>query len=153
MLEELVHVVDLVVLCVCWLLCVVVSFDCRVFDVMICFGVFGGDMVFSGGRLVFLLGVLDHVLDGVLQPRSPVDGFLVVGLMVLRSLVLGLRVGLRVGLCCLVFHAIVDNADPRFEGSTRCSIRCVRLLGGNVHGVAVHPFHGEVLAVHALLHS
>ena len=146
MLEDLVHVVDLMV---CWLfgIWVVVSFDRRLLDVVIRFG------VLSGRCLGFLLGVLHHVLDGVLQPRAPVDVFLGPGWMMFRSLVFGFRVGLCVGFGCFVMHPIVNNANPRFEGCTCCSIWCVCLFVGDVHGIAVHSFHGEVFAVRVLLHS
>ena len=149
MLEDLVHVVDLMV---CWLfgIWVVVSFDRGLLDVVVRFG------VLSGCCLGSLLGVLHHVLDGVLQPRAPVDVFLGLGWMMLSSLVFGFRVGLRVGFCCVihavVLHPIVNNANPRLEGSTCCSIGGVCLFVGGIHGIAFHSFHGEVFAVRVLLH-
>ena len=128
----------------------VLRFYCWVLDAMLRLGVLSSGMVLSSRRLVFLLGVLDHVLHGVLQPRAPVDFFLV---MMLGGWVLRLRCGLRVGSGCLVLRPIVDDADARFERFSRCSVGGVCLLVGDVHGVAVHPFHGEGFAVYVLLHG
>lgn len=67
MLEELVHVVDLVLLCIGRFLRIflVMDFDGWVLDVRIRVGVLGS-AVFRSRCLMFLLGVFDHMLDGVL---------------------------------------------------------------------------------------
>ena len=88
---------------------------------MLRLGVLDG-MVFGGGGVVFLLRVVHHVLDGVLQPRAPVDFFLV---MMLGGWVFRLRVSFRMGSGCSLVHPIVDDADAGFERFSRCSVRCV----------------------------
>lgn len=78
-----------------------------------------------------------------------------VDLVVFRSSVVGFRAGLCVDFVfhALAFHSIVNDTNPGFEGSARCSIRCVCLFIGHVHGIAVDSFHGEVLDIRVLLHS